>query len=418
MPLTMFLAFATLVNTSHAATRTACYWVKFKDKRNGCADVSEDGARNGCDNGASRDAVGLWVEIWDYDSSNSDEYIGTWRIGGGGRRCATFEWENCSGNCDKGETHPDPYIKLVNTIQGSASGSIEAVDEDGHAHVDLTGIARYYSNCTTGANCYIAGTDILVPSNDESSLTAHRYMALDSARHALDVYGAQISEDIEMRYPVYDDADYSWASSQHRIDVDNGNGNDGDNLTHEMGHVLQMQLFNHDDLTSDCGTNSAHSISSTTLEHESCATTEGWADYVAAVSWWDPNNLDSDPYVSGESIENPTGGPVNFMPCADEGHTELAVARSFWDLDDVHEDVRTLVGYTTEDEIALTTTSISAVWAQFPNGNNNREDKESDADGVNRWDWQYHAESYYPSSLEPYLELNMYHTCVDGQTLF
>src|SRR4029079_16703700 len=102
-------------------------------------------------------------------SSNSDEYIGTWRIGGTGRRCATFEWENCSGNCDKGEANPDPYIKLVNTISASGSGAVEAVDDDGDAQPDSSGSWDYYSNCTTGASCYIGGTDMYVPSNDESS---------------------------------------------------------------------------------------------------------------------------------------------------------------------------------------------------------------------------------------------------------
>ena len=71
-------------------------------------------------------------------------------------------------------------------------------------------------------------------------------------------------------------------------------------------------------------------------EHESCATTEGWADYVAAVSWYEPDNFSTVPIAWGFDVEEPI--PVDSV-CADNGGIELQVAKAFWDLDDWNNEV-------------------------------------------------------------------------------
>ena len=61
-----------------AATRTVCWQMRFVDERIGCPTSSMAGAQRACrhDAGYSR-PVGHYVERWDYDSHDTDQYIAT-----------------------------------------------------------------------------------------------------------------------------------------------------------------------------------------------------------------------------------------------------------------------------------------------------------------------------------------------------
>ena len=407
------------INTATAADRTVCFHLKLKDDRNNCASTGTTGARRSCSPGGSVDAVGHQVELWDKDTNSNDEKIGTWYIGGGGRRCATFAWEGTS--YDKGESNPDVYIRYINIVNRTGYSNyvrVKAVQTNGSNHPATTwrngnssDPDRYVArNCTAGSSCDIAPGLALIPTNDPASLRALRIMALDTAQHALQVFGEAMDTHVELHYPGQASCATSCAVNRDEVHITQSRGNHGFNVAHEIGHLVQMQEFNRDSLRDDCsrGT-SGHSL--TSLEHESCATTEGFADFTAVVSWYDPNNNGSVPIGWGLDFETAT---PNKATCTDNAHTELQVAKSFWDLDDWNNEGGTGVAGGDDDRLAYGTLDIIKGWRQFSGGTGNRENNESGADGVNMRDFWVNNNSRFVAAgaFETLIE----HNCLSAQT--
>lgn len=163
-------------------------------------------------------------------------------------------------------------------------------------------------------------------------------------------------------------------------------------VAHEVGHVLQFRALN------SCGSNfpsipgcGSHQWDS--WENEKCATTEGWANFVAGATWW----LDwkSSAYYLGPGY-NLEGDVFGSDSCVSEStnphRREGNVARYFWDLfdsttvDDSHN------GYT--DNVSTSLDDLIRVWDDFPAGSGNRQAFESDDNGVNVHDYAYYDGSF------------------------
>lgn len=407
-----------LVAEAWAADRTVCFRLKLRDDRTNCATTSETGNRRGCNRGGYVDMVGHHIQLWDKDSGSDDEYIGTWYIGGGSTQCATFAWEGRSYH--KGEANPDVYLRYVNRVNRTGYSNyirVDARDTDGSAHSVTTwrnGQAgdpdRYVArNCTAGSACYIYPSGSLVPTNDIASERALWIMALDSAQHTLQAFGEIMDTHVELRYPGQASCPTSCTVDRDLIHITASRGNNGFNVAHEVGHAVQMQEFNQDWLRDDCSRGSSgHSL--TSLEHESCATTEGFADYVGVVSWYEPNNAATVPFGWGRNFETAT--PF-FATCSDNAHNELQVAKAFWDLDDWNQSDGAGAAAGDDDDLAYGTEAIARGWRQFPDGSGNREDGETGQDGVNMRDYYWNNTGRFTASQ--FFETFIRHNCLQAQ---
>lgn len=392
-----------------SATRKACFEMKIADIRVDCPTPSEVGAKRPCDPDSERIyAVGHEVEAWDKDWEGADEYIGTWRLSGSGTQCITFEWENAPYSL--GETDPDVYLMYINRVADVTHQHVTAVNNDGSGAPKITWRngtrdnpdAYVALNCKPGVSCRI-WNGYLIPTTDETSATAQRIMALDSAQHVPEVYGADMDTDVKLYYP---DPEWSYAVSRSGFHIFEDHATNGMIVTHELGHVQQMQEFNQDYLRDVCG--DSHSL--TSIEEESCSTTEGWANYVASATWYDPNNSKVIPYtLYGYNIE--TAAPWSGT-CATNGSIELQVAKAFWDLDDYNQEAGAGAGAGYDDSLAYTTTFIGRAWREFPSGIFNRQDYEFDNDGVNAQDYYGNNDDRFASG---FYETFLQHNCLQYQ---
>lgn len=397
-----------------AANRTLCFGgFRFDDDRVDGSTASEVGARRGVKSGNNY-MIGAWFDIYDYDSDGSDDYIGRFQVRFSGLQCYTFPWEG--EPYQGGETHPDLFVKFINVVQSTTGGNtVQAVDEDWNVFGNTS-----WRNVTRYDNC--AGTctnlDDHIVSSDSTSYSGARMAALDSVQHTLEVYEQVMSEDILMsmvpcEHPCANDGQ---ALDRGRVVVSQPHGRKAMTAPHEIGHCLQMQLFDRDGLMINCEkSGSGHSPLSD--EWESCATAEGWADYVAAVSWWDPDNSGSTPDYDANSLE--TAAPSQAV-CSDNSSRQLQVSRAFWDLDDANNEGGESPANTNHDDIYNSSSQfIANGWQEFATGNQNRQDFEGypfdDEDAVNIWDYYYNNEGRFADS-NALVETLVWHNCLQNQT--
>lgn len=401
-----------------AAQRNVCFRMQLRDDRTNCAESSETGALRACNPGGYVDMVGHQVELWDKDWSGADEYVGTWYIGGGGTQCIAFEWENA--DYSKGETHPDLYLRYINRVNRTGYSNyiyVRGVNTDNSAASNTSwrngqsgDEDRYVAiNCTASTSCSIFSSGTLVPTNDIASDRAIRIMALDSAQHTLQAAGEVMDTHISLQYPGQSDCPTSCAPDRDLVKITASRGVNGSNVTHEVGHVIQMQEFNQDWLRDDCSRNGdGHSL--TSLEHESCATTEGWANYIALVSWYEPNNGGTVPFGWGRDFETAN---LQFATCSDNAHNEIQTGKGWWDLDDWNNEAGSGAAAGDDDRLAYGSTDIIRGWRQFDDGSDNREDGESGQDGVNMRD--YWANNSGRFTAAGAFETLVEHNCLQAQ---
>jgi len=404
--------------SAEAAPRTVCFRLQFADERYNCAEASETGARRPCNSGGHVDAVGHQVELWDKDDASDDEYIGTWYIAGGGTQCITFEWENAPYS--KGEPDPDLYLRYINIVNRTGYTNyirVKAVQTDGSPH-NVTSWRngqpgdpdRYVArNCRAGTTCYIFPSGSLVPTNDVASDRARRIMTLDSAQHTLQVLGELMDRHVELHYPGKDSCTTSCTVSRTEFHIRGSQGGDGILASHEMGHVIHMQEFNRDDIRNDCSKN-GNGWAVNGDEHESCATSEGFASYIGVVSWYDPNNFGTVPIGWGLDFERAT---PNSSTCSANKGNPLQVAKAFWDLDDWNNEAGAGAASSWGDQLRYGTEDIVRGWRQFPGGTGNRQDFESGNDGVNMRDYYWNNVDRFtaPGFFETFLQ----HNCLQDQ---
>lgn len=392
------LCFVAFSSVAEAATRTICMNLEFRDVREDAPDYGDTGSRRGIHpTGGYSDAVGHRVELWDKDgsSSSSDEFIAVATLNSEGTNCFSFEWENAPYS--KGESDPDIYIRYINEVRHTTCTScavVTGITDSGSPHPDTS-----WRNTTVVNNC--TGTcsfpNTLYISSTPTTTRAKVVMALDSSQHALQIWGQDLNEDIEMEAPTGGSS--SLAKNQHLFEIRDARCINGFSPPHELGHLLQMQQFNQNYLKNDCGRGgSGHGF--TSLEHESCATTEGWADYAGVVAWYSPANTSVVPLARGKNLEGPF--TVDTTNCADAAHMEFTVARAFWDLDDANNENSTLPGLL-DDDSNYSSMYLASQWDRFSDGVFNRDDYEIDKDGVN---------------MRDYMENSLLNTAADETALF
>lgn len=411
----LLLAVACL-SSAQAADRTVCFNIQFRDMRFDCPLAGTPGARRPCSQNGTNWPVGQWVELWDKDWNNGDDLIGTWVIGGEGRQCITFPWEGRS--YQQGEENPDLYLKLLGRASSTRNSSIKVIAAEGLGEVSPSswrngpaGNPEQFVAMNCRGRCDIFPGGVMIPANDPISDRALRIMALDTAQHSLEIYGSQMRGDVTMFFPGRFWCPTSCAYFGNTIEIAARRANHGFVVAHEMGHIVQMQEFNSGVLIDHCGLNGdGHSLNS--IEFESCATAEGWANYVGAVTWFDPENRASRPMGFGRDMESPFHlfGPG----CFENSHNELQVARAFWDLGDSNNELGEGASVGFDDTMAASTLYIARGWREFPAGIWNRHNFELDPDGVNVFDYFFNNQHRYGSIL---FEGLIMHNCMIQQTV-
>lgn len=211
----------------------------------------------------------------------------------------------------------------------------------------------------------------MVPTNNVAGNYGQAILALDSAQRTMEIYNSRLDDGtIWIEHPT-DESNCNTGRAINRtlVCLPSGLADDGDRATHELGHVLQMQEFNQNNLRNAI---TGGSWSATSQEYESGATTEGWAVYASVVAWWNPANTLAVPLYSGTNIELNT--PINGT-CNTNRLIPGQVAKSFWDLDDANNEAAAAPA-TGADGTNLATLTISAGWDNFADGTGNQQDYE------------------------------------------
>ena len=164
-----------------------------------------------------------------------------------------------------------------------------------------------------------------------------------------------------------------------------------DTPTHETGHSFHVQALQEDNfpgLSCGCiaGDNGCFNPNGHIIDqpsNERCATTEGFAHYVHAVSWWSPNNSLSRPTKNGKSIEG--GTTTTNSNCSVNSEIELEIARTFWDYDDANNEADMPSPGVGADPVNGTTTTIINGWTNFVDGFGNHQSDEDEDDPEEDW---------------------------------
>jgi hypothetical protein len=272
------------------------------------------------------------------------------------------------------------------------------------------------NDCLTGTTCSLGQ---LFPSTDPASATALRSMALDSAQHALQVFNSVMTQNVIISTPRPGFCSSSTAcvdanSTQNTLYFNADSvGSDGTTTLHEMGHLLQKQRFNQNFLIDNCTAgpdNSWSVLFSGAAEFDSCATTEGFATFVAAASWYDGTVANVTPLLWGANMES------NSRPlptCSDNRGIPLQSVKGFWDLHDATNEAG-VDAFAPSDVTSFTPTTLVTAWDTFAAGTGNRQKAESDQDGVNVWDYHVNAQSVTFGGANTSVSL-ITHNCIQMQ---
>jgi hypothetical protein len=414
-----FLTFALVTAQAVVAReRTVCLHLRFADARYNCPIASEAGAVRPCNPGGYSDAVGHQVQLWDKDANSPDDLIGTWYLSAGGTQCMTFEWENA--DYSKGEPEPDVYPRYINIVNRTGYQNyiqVKAVNTDGSDHSATSwrdgqpnDPNRYVaSNCRAGAECFIFPSGSIVPTNDRASPRALRIMTLDSAQHGVQKFGELMDHHVKLHYPGRPECTTSCADDRENYHIRDTQGADAILSTHELGHVIQMQEFDQDNLRDDLSKGGG-GWNVDGDEFDSGSTTEGFASYMGVVAFYDPNNFATVPL--GWSLNFEAAAPMN-STCSANRSNPLQVARAFWDVDDWNNEGGAGAAGTRADLVRYGSEDIVRGWREFANGSGNRQNDESDRDGVNVRD--YFANNRNRFIAAGYEETILRHNCLQDQ---
>lgn len=418
------LIVATMIGSAEAAPRRVCFELRFKDDRssNNCATSLETGNRRGCSNGEDLNHMGAVVELWDKDPDGSDELIGRWVYQYTGGTCAEFEWDNNSTANAEHEANPDVYVRYVNEVRDLANTrSVIAVTSDGGAHSGIwwrNGVPDnpdllVANECTEGIDCWIFPQGWMLPSDDVNTDIAKRAMVLDSAQHGLEVFAGIMTANVNIRVPdTTETCPLGCNTSRTNIQLQDDHTTDGFLVTHELGHVIQKQIFTQDSLRNDCS-KSGDNWSMTSDEYDSCASQEGLATYAGLAAWYDGGVENTNPIIWGRNFESAV---PHYSTCGANRGVVLQVAKAFWDMDDITNEAAAPPAATgADDNDAWYPHSIVQAYSQFPSGTGNRQKNESDADGVNIRDYHANTNSaWFFSSATQFISM-LDHNCLQSQ---
>jgi hypothetical protein len=403
---------------ARAADRTVCYEVRIRmhpsiDNFTSAADTGE---RRATQAGAYVAAIGQVVEVWDKDpGSNPDDLIGTWVIGNSGVRCVTFPYEGQP--YAEGDANPDVYIKLklesrntngvgpkLQAIQDNGtdfpSYSFRGANDDDDVYV--------YNNCPTGVECRIYPAGYMAPALGDESAQAAALRNLDFGQRMLQVYGgtlgtATILLEIAGTNTCNGQIAPACTPDANNIQMNTSQDLNGLVVTHELGHILQLRMYDLGgaEIDPDYGADNTWNWNSN--ENASTATAEGWAEYVAAVSWWNPGGPNNAHLEDDENIEN--ADPLSGT-CSSNAGKPGQVAKAFWDLDDFPNEALDSPA-TAADNQNVGTTTMAHIWEQLPAVTSNGGSLEPNPNGRNMWDY-WRAEFALGSNF-------IYHNCLENQ---
>lgn len=362
-------------------------------------------------NASNRTPRNLVVELFDMDNSGGDDFIGEYTLAftddESQQVCLEFSWDPVA----RGETSPDPFIRTdfkVKNPSSSATRFSQACDIDdspGSSCSDLVSESwRSFAVTNCSGSC-TSGTT-LVFNTDPTGTFNQTAMVMHGAGRYEQIFGLSSLRESDIFYHMggvrsgcatvcqfqQNWVNYPFGSSTRRWDVP----------THEAGHSHQKQLFQQQNLTGTACP-SPHIQTDTTTG--ACATREGYATYIHAVSWWSAGNSASRPTMVGVSIEGDSifgGSDPTKSTCLANSDVEIEVARTFWDLDDINNEGQADSPGVGDDSENQSQTSIQQGWRNVPNGTGNHQNDEAGNNANN---------------LKDYLSVNFTTTDIAGSML-
>jgi hypothetical protein len=170
-----------------------------------------------------------------------------------------------------------------------------------------------------------------------------------------------------------------------------------------------MQEFDQDSLTDDVS-KGGNGWNLDSDEWDSGSTTEGFASYIAVRAWYEPNDFSTVPL--GWSLDFEAASPVR-STCSDNRGVPVQVARAFWDVDDWNNEGGAGAAGSQADLVRYGSEDIVRGWRVFANGSGNRQNDESDRNGVNVRD--YFANNRNRFVAAGYEETILRHNCLQDQ---
>lgn len=419
-----------------ASPRTVCFELGFRDARTRCpgaTGVATGGARRMCNPGGFSYAINQAFELWSKNASGNDDFLGEWATTGAGETCVDFDWALPGNPSLYIRALPDIYAYPLRIVAQRNFGTAASPDWRPYRTISWrdgvpTDPDRFVAeDCAEGVKCRILPGRRLIPSTSSLVPISGAWMVLDSAGPTVELFADTIEWPGELKIRLDNlnaftqglDPDEicrsgcaRWLDRIH-IPFNFNRFLEGELPAHEIGHFLQLLQFDEVGWGYRCV---GRGWVPRSRENEACATIEGFASYVAAVSWYDPDDPNADPEYSGASLE--AVAPVDPLTCSNNRVIPLQAMRGFWDLDDVRNEPGAGITSGSDDVSNFPTPDIMMSWGWFGNGTNNRETKEADADGPNLWDyvWNRWGDSTGFGPVDNY-ETLLRHNCLGSQDL-
>ncbi|MDD5307777.1 MAG: hypothetical protein PHU25_10695 [Deltaproteobacteria bacterium] len=368
-----------------------------------------------------RNMIGTRVEIWDYNSSGSDVYMGAFWLyysAEGNYSCVDFTWDQAAHPTD---LYPDVYVKTDYRVKDT-----EFADPDkrvGHFCTDSCSCgtrASYSWRSGYIANLGSSGTTGYLDVNHGSDLDgAPNNLAMQNAafqKFFRSFHSYHMTSDIYANYETSGGA-YSLSSSCIHLSGESDLRRRWDVAPHESGHSYKDQVLGHEDSSYCPGTHYGYCS-----YNDQCAMNEGWAEFVATRTWYTDSKTSSHPWYLTTSMDYsiehgghqfPTGyGPTHancgayacsLLTCDCYSMNEIMAARAFWDIWDDHVDGVDDVNTTTDWHYMV------EIWENFPAGTCNEGCRDEDDKNMR----DYHDNS---SSISADLYADVWRVYQSGQT--
>lgn len=211
----------------------------------------------------------------------------------------------------------------------------------------------------------------------------------------------------------------SYSSGCNDICIDGADWNNPYIPAHEIGHALWKRALGNCNASGDCGGMHCWDPQDCAPNYwvsEKCATSEGWADFVATATYWGQGQsgawykTNSNRNLEGQTtIGNPLFSNTTDEDCVNENQyphlLEANVARYFWDLYD-----STAVDEKYTEALSKNFATLLSVWDAFPSGYGDGDVMETGSDGRNAWDYSNNAYSIIGSNSSI-----LYNNCIGNQ---
>lgn len=370
--------------------------LRYEDRRQ-YFDDSKDGARYPNNSGSpERGLSHVIVEVWDKDSSTSDDFLGYTVTGPDGYFDFQFNW--CTLKEQKGwtESRPDIYTKvhLAGVLPHSGSTNWDAFSWIGtpgwdpfdatesprrlwevYRHPDTATILAFTGtvkwNAQPGDNWW--GSRLYERwgySTSDHSDAANAYMVQDffwemmaspdgggsllTAATLLDCYTNGCATRKILRTRV-NDWGYNRTDNRQRIKLDVGSVLDSHMNLHELGHVFELMAegvdIGYGVYDKDLDPGHEWSVDEGEEEWESASMTEGWASFFAAAVSYERSSTDA--HFWDDELEDA-------WDCAQVTNSHFypaMVSMSFWDFYD-----------TESDGVDNCSHTLGRLWSTFENG--------------------------------------------------